>query len=115
MPRQKGPRMTAPSLETPAIHDQPSTNGSTVSVPPDRLTDDELAYLRRVTEGFKKAADLEAQATAAERQAAQARSQATALAGAYESWTTHLIERYQLNPETDRIDADTGRIERAAR
>jgi len=106
--------MTAPTLETQAIHDQPSVNGTD----PTRaklLTEDELAYLRRVTDGFKRAADLEAQATAAERQAAQARSQATALAGAYESWTTHLIERYQLNPETDRIDADTGRIERAAR
>src|SRR6187401_1837320 len=114
MPRQKGRRMTAPTLETPAIHDQPGVNGTD----PTRaklLTEDELAYLRRVTDGFKRAADLEAQATAAERQAAQARSQATALAGAYESWTTHLIERYQLNPETDRIDADTGRIERAAR
>jgi hypothetical protein len=107
--------MPSPTPDTQTILDGVSTNGTTVSGPPDRLTDDELAYLRRVTEGFKKAADLEAQATTAERQAAQARSQATALAGAYESWTTHLIERYQLNPETDRIDADTGRIERAAR
>jgi hypothetical protein len=106
--------MTAPTLETQGIHDQPGVNGTD----PTRttlLTEDELVYLRRVTEGFKKAADLEMQAAVAERQAAQARSQATALAGAYESWTAHLIERYQLNPEMDRIDADTGRIERAGR
>jgi hypothetical protein len=99
---------------TPDVQVQTSPNGA-VQAAPETLTDDELTYLRRVTDGFKKAAELEAQASAAERQVAQARSQATAFIGAYESWTAHLIERYNLNPDTDRIDADTGRIERAAR
>jgi hypothetical protein len=71
----------------------------------DRIEPTDLPYLAIVWEHHAQASDLIARAMDQERQAAEMRAQATALAGAHDSYMQHLFKKYNLTPQ-DRIKQD---------
>lgn len=72
---------------------------------PERIEPSELVYFKKVADGLERAAQCEVEAQ-------RLLTQATALRGAHESWVTHLVEHYGLDPAHDVINPEDGTIQR---
>lgn len=92
------------------------TNGL---APNERIAASDLAYLRKLDQGFNQARALRAEAVQIHQQAtqqiAEREQMAARLEGAYESYVQHYFELHGLDPAEDILDTNQGRIVRGGR
>lgn len=69
------------------------------------ISPSELVYFKKVVDQLTRADQLEAEAN-------RLLQVATRLRGAHESWVSHLVEQYGLDPAHHQIDPEDGTIRR---